>query len=31
MDIHYNAFISYRHKPADIRVAVFLAGLICDL
>ena len=21
MDIHYNAFISYRHKPADIRVA----------
>jgi len=21
MDIHYNAFISYRHKPEDIRVA----------
>ena len=21
MDIHYNAFISYRHHPEDIRVA----------
>ena len=21
MDIHYNAFISYRHHPADIKVA----------